>query len=126
MASYNQTVEKFNTELDNFLTNINNKINATTIKTETSTDVNWNVVLEDNHIYINNRKKGITDLKLIYPEGDFICSVIFKTATRGALNITLPEDTLLVGRSDLNFYNNEAWELNIHNKRVVAVQLFEV
>ena len=125
-AAYAEVMSNFKSAVKNFINTLDSKVNKVSLKNITSVDPKWTISLADSTIYVNNAKNGITDLTLHYPEGDFICTLIFTTAKSGTLNINLPENSVLVGRSRLDFFNNETWELNIHNGRIVAMQLFNV
>ncbi len=60
----------------------------------------------------------ISNIEIVYPEGDFICSLTFTTAAEGDITIYLPESKYIGGAP--TFGNGETWELNIKNGVVVG------
>lgn len=69
------------------------------------------VLLSDNTEYIAS--EPISVLNLVYPEGDFICSLYFTLASEGDITITLPESKYIGEVPE--FKNGETWELSIKN-----------
>ena len=79
----------------------------------------WNgetLTLADNTEYVG--REEITNLTIIYPDTDFICSFNFTLASEGSITITLPESKYI--GSIPSFANGETWELNIKNGVVVG------
>ena len=74
------------------------------------------ITVTDNTEYIADGK--ITNLTIIYPETDFICSFNFTLASEGVIEIVLP-DSKYIGSAP-TFTNGDTWELNIKNKVVVG------
>ena len=123
--NYESAVGNFQRKLTNFLTRLTNKLNQLTTKTETfSTDVTT-LSLADNTVYHYTGSNGISSLTLVYPSGDFMSTVIFFTKSSGTITVNFGNNTQFVGHKKLEFFNNETWELSIHNGRVVAVQIFD-
>ena len=123
--SYNDTYKKFQTSVNNFITKLTDKLNKLTTKTVTFDIDSGQLDLKDNTVFKYTGSSGITTLTLNYPQGDFISTVLFSTAASGSITVQFDDDTVFVGRKKLEFFPQETWELNIHNKRVVAVQIFE-
>lgn len=73
------------------------------------------ITLADNTNYVAD---VISNLTIIYPEGDFIASLTFTLASEGAITITLPESKYIGGTP--TFAKGETWELNIKNGVVVG------
>lgn len=74
------------------------------------------ITITDNTEYI--AKEEITNLTIVYPDTDFICSFSFTLASEGDITITLPESKYIGGTP--SFANGETWELNIKNGVVVG------
>ena len=74
------------------------------------------ITLADNTNYVAS--DVISNLTIIYPEGDFIASLTFTLASEGDITITLPESKYIGGAP--TFANGETWELNIKNGVVVG------
>jgi hypothetical protein len=74
------------------------------------------ITLADNTNYVAS--DVISNLTIIYPEGDFIASLTFTLASEGAITITLPESKYIGGAP--TFAKGETWELNIKNGVVVG------
>jgi hypothetical protein len=74
------------------------------------------ITVQDNTEY--TATEPITNLVIIYPETDFICSFSFTLAESGNITIDLPESKY-IGTTP-TFANGETWELNIKNGIVVG------
>lgn len=74
------------------------------------------VTAQDNTLYYADTE--ISNLTIIYPETDFICSFDFTIASEGDITITLPESKYIGGTP--SFANGETWEVNIKNGVVVG------
>ena len=74
------------------------------------------VTAQDNTLYYADTE--ISNLTIIYPETDFICSFDFTIASEGDITITLPESKY-IGATP-SFANGETWEVNIKNGVVVG------
>ena len=74
------------------------------------------ITIANNTEYIANEE--ITNLTIVYPDTDFICSFNFTLASEGDITITLPESKYIGGVP--SFANGETWELNIKNGIVVG------
>lgn len=74
------------------------------------------ITVTDNTEYVADGE--ITNLTIIYPDTDFICSFNFTLASEGSITITLPESKYI--GSTPSFANGDTWELNIKNKVVVG------
>lgn len=74
------------------------------------------ITLEDNITYYT--EGTISNLTIIYPSENFICSLEFTLASTGDITITLPESKYIGGAP--TFANGETWELNIKNGVVVG------
>lgn len=74
------------------------------------------ITAQDNTEY--TATEPITNLVIIYPETDFICSFNFTLAESGNIIIDLPESKY-IGTTP-TFANSETWELNIKNGVVVG------
>ena len=74
------------------------------------------ITAEDNTSYYADTE--ITNLTIVYPETDFICSFDFTIASEGDVTITLPESKYIGGTP--SFANGETWEVNIKNGVVVG------
>ena len=74
------------------------------------------ITAEDNTSYYADTE--ISNLTIVYPETDFICSFDFTIASEGDVTITLPESKYIGGTP--SFANGETWEVNIKNGVVVG------
>ena len=74
------------------------------------------ITLADNTTYYAEGE--ISNLTVVYPDTDFICSLEFNLASQGDITITLPESKYIGGTP--TFANGETWELNIKNGVVVG------
>lgn len=74
------------------------------------------ITITDNTEYTASEE--ITNLTIIYPNTDFICSFNFTLASTGNITITLPESKYI--GSVPSFSYGETWELNIKNGVVVG------
>ena len=113
--------------MKNFLTNLTSKLELLTTTTKEFNTDSTTLMMEDNTVFVYTGSSGITSLTINYPsEGNFISTIIFSTAKNGSIEVNFPSGTQLVGRSRLEFFNSESWELNIHNGRVVAAQIYKI
>ena len=74
------------------------------------------ITVEDKALYYADAE--ISNLTIVYPETDFICSFDFTIASEGDVTITLPESKYIGGTP--SFANGETWEVNIKNGVVVG------
>ena len=74
------------------------------------------ITVEDNTSYYADTE--ISNLTIVYPTTDFICSFDFTIASEGDITITLPESKYIGGTP--SFANGETWEVNIKNGVVVG------
>lgn len=75
------------------------------------------ITLVDNVTYYSEEE--ISDLTVLYPNGNFIGAIEFTTPTDGTINISLPANSKYIGEA-ISFGNDETWELNIKNGVVVG------
>ena len=61
----------------------------------------------------------VSNLSITYPEGNFLCSLTFTTASSGVVEVKLPVGSKFIGEK-LTFDNGETWELSIKNGVVVG------
>lgn len=93
-----------------------------TISKLPETLTNGTVMVADGKSY--EATEEISELTIQYngilnPTNDFICSLVFTTATDGAISIVFPKGTKFIGGRP-TFSNGETWELNIMNGVVVG------
>lgn len=74
------------------------------------------ITVDDNTTYYAEGE--ISNLTVVYPDTDFICSLEFNLASQGDITITLPQSKYIGGAP--TFANGETWELNIKNGVVVG------
>lgn len=74
------------------------------------------ITVTDNTEYVADGE--ITNLTIIYPDTDFICSFNFTLASEGVIEIVLPDSKYIGGAP--TFTNGDTWELNIKNGVVVG------
>ena len=74
------------------------------------------ITVEDKALYYADAE--ISNLTIVYPETDFICSFDFTIASEGDVTITLPESKYIGGTP--SFANGETWEVNIKNGVVIG------
>ena len=74
------------------------------------------IIAEDNTSYYADTE--ISNLTIVYPTTDFMCSFDFTIASEGDVTITLPESKYIGGTP--SFANGETWEINIKNGVVVG------
>jgi hypothetical protein len=91
--------------------------------TEKQFDGNY-IKLEDGTTHVYSGTGGIRTLNIEYPEGSFMSTILFSTASSGDISISFPKGTIFAGSAPYEFFPGENWELNIHNKIVVGSQLF--
>ena len=123
--NYNKSYTNFKNAVNSFISKINNKLNSLTTTTKTFSKDSETITLADNQVFQYVGTKGISELIIKYPNEDFISTVIFSTANSGKIKVKFPSGTTFVGHKKLEFFNQETWELNIHNGRVAASQIFE-
>jgi hypothetical protein len=115
---YRPHEDRFVEAVDNMLNSIEKRMNSLNPKVST---FNENYVnLEDNTVHVYNGKNGVTTLQIKYPEGDFVSTVLFSTASSGKISVSFPNGTRFVGSAAYEFFPAENWELNIHNGRVAG------
>lgn len=78
---------------------------------------NSRINVKDNTFYYSN--EPISNLDIVYPEGNFICGFQFAIASEDDVTITLPSTSKYIGDTP-TFANGETWELNIRNGIVVG------
>ena len=78
---------------------------------------NATINLADNTEYIASEEISYIDIS--YPEGNFLCSLTFTTASSGVVEVKLPVGSKFIGKK-LTFDNGETWELSIKNGVVVG------
>lgn len=123
--TYNKSYDKFKKSFESFIKKLVDKLNKLTTKTKLFYSDTGKLTLEDNTIFKYSGSIGVTNLTIVYPEGDFNSTILFSTRKSGSVKITFPKDSLLVGRRKLEFFPQENWEINIHNGRIAAVQIFD-
>ena len=111
-APSNEEFGNLNTKVENIETNLDN-IFVTKKKTVSNGST---LTVESNVEYI--AEEEISNLTVMYPDGDFICSLNFTLANEGDITITLPESKYIGGKP--TFDNGQTWELNIKNSVVVG------
>ena len=125
MSTYDNQFNSFKASVKEFLSKLTKKLERLTTTTKEFNTDSTTLMMEDNTVFVYTGKNGITSLKINYPsEGNFISTIIFSTSKDNRIEVTFPSGTQLVGRSRLDFFNSETWELNIHNGRVVAAQIY--
>lgn len=122
---YEDALNPFQKAIEGFINKLISRLNKLTTKTVPFSNNTEIITLSDNTIYQYTGTEGINELIIKYPDGDFISTILFSTNTYGKIQITFPVNTKFVGRRKLEFFNQEHWELNIHNGRVAASQIFE-
>lgn len=123
--SYTRAYNNFTTTFNNFISRLTAKLNSLTTKTETFNYESGTLKLADNTVFVYSGTNGVSNLTIKYPDGDFVSTILFSTSKSGNVSINLPSDSVFVGRKNLEFFPQETWEINIHNKRIVAVQIFD-
>lgn len=74
------------------------------------------ITLANNTCFVAS--EPISNLTIIYPTGNYICSLDFTLASEGNITITLPESKYI---GDIpTFINGATWELNIKNGVVIG------
>jgi len=123
---YDDAYKLFKKAFSDFIKKLKEKLNKLTIKSVIFSGSNPIINLEDNTVYAHDGSSGgVKKLTIKYPTSDFIATILFSTAKSGDITINFPEDSLFTGHRTLEFFNGEHWEINIHNKRVIATQIFE-
>lgn len=123
--NYTKSYNSFKTAFTKFISQLMIKLNALTTKTITFSFESGVLKLIDNRIFVYTGSNGVSNLTLEYPTEDFISTLVISTSKSGSVNINFPADSIFVGRKSLEFFPQEVWEINIHNRRVVAVQIFD-
>lgn len=108
-----ETEYKLGATISGIYSNLDTKAGKTTLVSFAN---NATITLADNTEYIAS--ENISNLTIIYPESNFICSLTFTTASDGIIYIDLP-DSKYLGKAP-TFENGETWELSIKNGVVVG------
>jgi hypothetical protein len=79
--------------------------------------------LENNTIYITKENETISSLNITYPEGHFICSLIFTVGdiSSGTNSISFPIDSKYIGTKP-DFNEGETWEINIMDRYITSAK----
>lgn len=123
--SYNQSCTSFKSAFNNFITRLSKKLDDLSITTKSFSNSSGKLTLENNTVFKYTGTTGVSNLTIEFPDTSFISTIILYTAKSGNIQITFPKDAVFVGRRKLEFFPQEQWEISIHDKRVVAVQIFE-
>lgn len=119
---YDEALKAFKKSFEKFMKRLSDKIESLTVRTKSFSTSS--LTLQDNTVHIYNGTSGVSNLRITYPKGDFVSTILLSTAKTGTISITFPENTVYVGNGKLEFFNAEDWEINIHNGRVVGARIF--
>lgn len=123
--TYSTGYEAFKKAFVDFMKRLVTKLNTLTTKTVSFSTEAAELTMKDNTVFKYTGNTGVSKLTIKYPEGDFISTILFSTAKSGTITANFPKGSTFVGRKKLEFFPKETWEINIHNKRIVAVQIFD-
>lgn len=121
---YDDAYTAFKKSLNSFINRLISKLDSLTTKTKTFSSTVLN--LSDNTIHQYNGQSGVSELKINFPKGNFVSTILFSTAKEGEINITFTDSrATYLGYNEIRFSNSENWELNIQNGRIVGSQIFK-